>query len=259
MTLKPNPTKNIRIVVNDKKYNRYPVKTDLFEKGTDYVTEILKYTCKSLKEIISTHKDFPLIYYVIVSEKIIAISQGRSFFIKDIKPSKLAIFLSRFVKKTPHGIGLGSPYTMELALKEVGVLRILLASSVSVFAKLFGISGMFYVIAGRQAASIDGPTSYSLYPSNVSAKLAPKNPEKVAYEIFNRIKISKEFTSDDISSTKKCVLGGVCIIDSNDLGRNVLGNSSAKPDSFFESLMRDNPMGQGREQTPIIIATEDNQ
>jgi asparagine synthase (glutamine-hydrolysing) len=51
----------------------------------------------------------------------------------------------------------------------------------------------------------------------------------------------------------------VCIIDSNDLGRNVLGNSSAKPDSFFESLMRDNPMGQGREQTPIIIATEDNQ
>jgi len=43
-----------------------------------------------------------------------------AFPIKDIRPSFLAKFLVKFVHKSPYGIGLGSPWTMELAIKEGG-------------------------------------------------------------------------------------------------------------------------------------------
>ncbi|MFR3992087.1 MAG: hypothetical protein ACLTY5_05935 [Angelakisella sp.] len=38
---------------------------------------------------------------------------------KDIKPRPLAKFLCKFVLKTPYGIGLGIPETMEMAIKRM--------------------------------------------------------------------------------------------------------------------------------------------
>ena len=81
---------------------------------------------------------------------------------------------------------------------------------------------------------------------NISAKLAPKNPQEVARQIG--IEIFKHLNDAD-----KKTFGGVVIIDANDLGRNVLGNATEMPDTFFEKVMEDNPMGQGSEQTPLII------
>ena len=182
-------------------------------------------------------------WYLVVSEKIVAISQGRSYFIKDIKAGWWAVTLSRFVSKTPFGIGLGSQWTMQLAINEVGLPRILFAALVSVLTKPLGIRGLFYHIVGREIAAIDGPTEYSLYPSNVSAKLAPKNPQKAAADISKEIKKLKIHTQ----------FGGTVIADANDLGVNILGNDTDKPDLFFVSGMKDNPMGQGREQTPLAI------
>lgn len=49
--------------------------------------------------------------------------------------AKLAYKLSAHVTKTPHGIGLGMPETMEMALREVGSLRILFAAAISVIGK----------------------------------------------------------------------------------------------------------------------------
>ena len=63
---------------------------------------------------------------IFCSEKIVAITQGRSFHIDDIHPSRLAHFLVKFVYKSPYGIGLGSPYTMQLAIEDVGIPRIML-------------------------------------------------------------------------------------------------------------------------------------
>lgn len=245
---KPNIGKKLEIEVNNALYCRYPLKTNVFKNGDNYVSKIGDYSVGAMSKLFVENNKIPDIY-VIISEKIVAISQGRSFFIKDIKPRKLAVFLSKYVKKTPHGIGLGSKYTMELALREVGVFKIIIASMVSAMTKIFGISGVFYHIAGREAASIDGPTEYSLYPSNVSAKLGPKNPDKVCNDIYKYIcKKAPEFLSEKLK--------GVVVIDANDLGRVVLGNKSNQKNAFFEEVMQDNPMGQGSEQTPIVIAFE---
>ena len=117
---------------------------------------------------------------------------------------------------------------MQLAISEVGLVRILLASVASVICKPLGVKGIFYQIAGREAASIDGPTEYSLYPSNVSAKLGPKEPQKVAMVIDREIK--KTLTNHNLRRFQ-----GVVIIDANDIGRNVLGNTTELKNQQIEN------------------------
>lgn len=252
--LQPNTGKKIEIDFQGKTWHRYPIKTALFAKGDDYADKIASEVMSVISNVqfpISKDKE----WFVIVSEKIVAISQGRSYLIKDIKPSWWANTLSKYVKRTPHGIGLGSPWTMELAIREIGLPRILLAALASVITKPFGLSGVFYHVAGPSASAIDGPTEYSLYPSNVSAKLAPKDPEKAAQSIKRMINEKLEMRNDNSQfPISKSNFGGAVIIDANDLGRKVLGNATDKSNSFFEELMRDNPMGQGNEQTPVVIA-----
>lgn len=228
------------IKVGNKTYLRTLIKTEVFEKGTDYVNKIVGYVTQSINKLSQKKK-----WFVVVSEKAIAVSQGRSYFLWEIKPSFFAKFLSKFVKRTPYGIGLGSPWTMELALREAGIVKILAATVVSALTKPFGVKGVFYQVAGREVASIDGPTEYSLYPSNVSAKLGPKDPRGTAEEITEAIKLKEKDGNFD----------GVVIIDANDLGRDILTNTTSLKDKEIEEIFRDNPMGQGREQTPITVVS----
>jgi asparagine synthase (glutamine-hydrolysing) len=240
----PNLGKKITITVDGNTYQRYPIKTSLVKRGDDIKEIVLKH----ILSFISRTKDkeyFNKPWFIVISEKIVAISQGRSYFIWEIKPTLWANVLSRYVRRTPYGIGLGSPWTMQLAINEVGLIRILFAAIASILTKPFGIKGVFYHLAGRQAAAIDGPTEYSLYPSNVSAKLGPKEPQKTAEDINQYIKsnLSKEAASE---------FKGVAIIDANDLGQNVLGNSTSIPSQIIERVFSDNPMGQADEQTPLV-------
>jgi len=193
--LKPNPGKNLTIEVDGRVWARYPVRTHVIKAGENVVEVVEKYVKPHLKE-----GDI-----VFVSEKIVAISQGRAYPIDEIKPSFWAKLLSRFVTKSPHGIGLGSPWTMELAIREAGLPRILLAAFVSAITKPFGIRGMFYRVAGKNVAAIDGPTPYTLPPYNRYAKLPPRDPEGVARRISERIGVP------------------VVVVDANDLGVEALG------------------------------------
>ncbi len=240
-----NSGKKIEITVAGKKYNRYPIKTDLFKRGDDYVKKIIN-TLSTVA--LQRNKK----WFLVISEKVIAIAQGRSYFLWEIKPGFFAKVLSNFVTRTPYGIGLGSPWTMQLAIQEVGLIRILLASFLSFITKPLGMKGVFYRVAGETVAAIDGPTEYSLYPSNVSAKLGPKDPQQVAENIKSQIKNNKSILNFKFQISN--FLGAV-IIDANDLGQKVLGNSTNIPNQVIENIFKDNPMGQAEEQTPMVIVS----
>lgn len=244
--IKANKGKKIGIRVGRKIYRRYPIKTNLFKRGDNYIYKISCYFIREIKRLKETNRLRGQKYFLVVTEKIVAIAQGRSYLLKEIKPRFWAKFLSKYVTKTPYGIGLGSPWTMELAIKEAGLLRILTATLISAITKPLGIRGLFYRIAGEQIAAIDGPTSYSLYPSNISAKLGPKNPQLVVDQIDRQIR--------NLKSEIKNFLG-VVIIDANDLGQKVLGNSTNLDNNLIEKIFSDNPMGQTDEQTPLVIVT----
>ena len=99
--LKPNEGKELKISTKYGDFLRYPVKTHVVVSG-DSIPDILDLYVKDYLE------EGDMIF---ISEKIIAISQGRAFDIDDIEVSKLANFLCKFVYKSPYGIGLGSPWS----------------------------------------------------------------------------------------------------------------------------------------------------
>lgn len=225
--LKPNEGKNLTIEINGSKFARYPIKTHVITKDDDIIDVVKKYAKPYVRE-----GDF-----LFISERVVAITQGRAFPIKDIHPSRLARVLTRFVHKSPYGIGLGSPWTMELALREGGTPRVLFAAFASALTKPFGIRGVFYRVVGKNINAIDGPCDYTLPPYNKYATLGPAKPHNVARQINKVIGVS------------------VVIIDANDLGVTALGKSSRDiSDEFCQNVFRDNPLGQSREQTPLCIA-----
>ena len=223
---KANSGKNLIIDLAGGKWARLPIKTHVVTKDDNIVEVVKRYAKPHL-----LNNDI-----LFISERIVAITQGRAFPIKDIKPSPLAKFLVKFVHKPPYGIGLGSPWTMELAIKEGGVLRIIIGALAATVTKPFGIKGVFYKVVGKNINAIDGPCDYTLPPYNEYAKLGPAKPEKVAMDL------KSEINHD------------VIIIDANDLGVAVLGKSSRDiPDIFCKNVFKDNPLGQSAEQTPLCI------
>jgi len=233
---KPHPHKGIYIDYQGKKIARYPIGTKVFMKG-DHVPLIVK---KAITELLPLIKEQNVI--VAVSEKAVSASQGRAYFIKDLHPTWLAKFLVKFVTKSKHGIGLGSPYTMQIALWEVGIPRILLATLVAALTKPFGIKGMFYRVAGKQARSIDGPADYVIPPYNKAAVLGAREPDKLCAEISK--------ANNNI---------GVFIMDSNDLGRNIIGTYNLDKEQlrYAKAAFKDNFWGSTREQTPVGLIAWD--
>ena len=170
-------------------------------------------------------------WYVVVSEKIVAISQGRSYFTWEINPGAPARLLSRLVQRTPHGIGLGSPWTMQLAIKEAGLPRILVAAAASIVGKALGRRGWFYLVAGHRVNAIDGPTSYSALSLQRLGE-APARPSRRGGRRDHGV------TASALPEGPAQTLAGTVIIDSNDLGREVLGHDTRPPTGL---LLRDVP------------------
>ncbi len=223
--VQPNEGKALEIEVRGQRWARLPVRTHVITDTDDLDTVIKTYAAPMLRA-------GDLLF---MSERMVAITQGRAYPIDSIKPSRLATFLVRFVTKTPAGIGLGSGWTMELAMREVGRARILLAAAVAALTKPFGIRGMFYRVAGRRAAAIDGPCDNTLPPFNRYATLGPSKPNEVARRL--RDAFGHE----------------IVIIDANDLGVEVLGRTSGASKDWARAVFRDNPLGQSSQQTPLCI------
>ncbi len=228
MTAKANAGKALEIVVDGQTYQRIPIKTRVVVKGDDLHEIVRTYAASEVQE-----GDI-----LFVTEKIVAITQGRSYHLSEIQPRPLATTLSKYVTRTPAGIGLGMPETMEMALRECGTPRILFASAVAAITKQFGRRGDFYRIAGEQARGIDGPTEGTIPPYDESVVLTPLHADRVAIDL-------------------KILLGNkldVLISDMNDLGGNILG--STRPHAENEKwvrILKDNPLGQGAESTPMGI------
>ncbi len=223
--LQPNPGKSLVRDVRGVRYARYPIRTHLVADRDELEPLLEQYVRPHLQP-----RDI-----VVISERIVAITQGRAFPIAEIHPRRLATLLSRWVVKPSWGIGIGSPWTMELALREAGVGRVLLGAAASALTKPFGVRGMFYRVVGKNVAAIDGPTAYTLPPYHAYAKLPPKDPDGVARQLA------------------EVIHAPVVVIDANDIGVAVLGASSGVDRTFVRELFRDNPLGQSTEQTPLCI------
>ena len=209
------------------RYAVYPIKTHFITVLDNLDNIISKYVLPVAKK-----NDI-----IILCEKIVSIIQNRVVYKKDIRVGFWARFLSKFVKKTPHGFGVRNPLKMQVAIDLAGLPRILLACFYSGVCKIVGIRGIFYRVAGHQISRIDGFYGEAFPQYAEIGILASKDSDKVCEGLKDKFGFS------------------FVIADVNDLGRNIVGRSNdlkGKEKEILEAL-KDNPAGQSNQQTPICI------
>ena len=225
-----NEGKNIEIEVNGKVYLRHAIKTRFVQQGESYIDVFKEYVSPIYQEgdIVSS------------SEKIIALCQNRIVKREEVKIGFWAKFLSKFASKTEAGVGVGETIKMQYAIDTVGLLKVLWASFASAVTKLFGRRGVFYKIVGEEVSGLDGFYDHVWKEYGDIGIKIPENPSGVCNEIKEKLGIS-------------CM-----IVDANDLGQEVLGHSSdiQLSEDELKGLIKDNPSGQGKQLTPIILIRE---
>lgn len=227
MEFKALDGKNVEIDVNGEKYLRHAVKTHYIQLGESYIDVIDKYVSPIYEkgDIIS------------LSEKIISLCQKRVVYKKDMKVSGLAKFLSKFAMRSDAGVGVDNPYKMQFAIDLCGRFKVIWAALAGGFCKIFRKHGVFYEIVGPEVSGLDG------FYGNVFADYAefgiriPENSTGVCNEIYEKLGIK------------------AMIVDANDFNVEILGKSDAieNTDDELKKMVKDNPAGQVKTLTPIVL------
>ncbi len=155
-----------------------------------------------------------------------------------VKPGFWAKRLWRFAGRNSTGIGMHEPYKLQLVIDMVGLPRMLLAAFLSALTRPFGLKGVFYKVCGKGVGGIDGfypDSDYEVY--HEMAVINPPEPGKLCDDLAAKTGIP------------------VVLMDANDFQRDQLGKSKGFPltDAQIQDALRDNPSGQGNEQTPLIL------
>lgn len=231
----PNPGRHLFLESDGAVYARVPLRSPLIGVG-DNLPAIVLECLESLSRqgVPLQHGDL-----LLVGEKALSISQGRSFPVEDVQVSQPARILSRFVGRLGTGIGLGHPTTTQLAIDEAGLPRILLAAAATAVTRPLGFHGIFYRVAGNRVNAIDGPSAANLPPYDKWASLSPTDCDGEAARLQALLlqRFGKEIE--------------VAIVDASDLGAEVFGNTSGVDVQTVLSVVADNPLGQSDEQTPF--------
>jgi hypothetical protein len=227
MDYSSNEGKNLIRQVGGQSWLRIPVKTHFIAVGEKLEDIVEKYVLP-----LTQNSDT-----IVLGQKIVSLAQNRVIYEKDIKVGFWAKFLSKFAKKTKHGFSVGNPKKMQVAIDLAGFPRILLAGVANAFFKIFGVSGMFYRIAGNQINQLDGFYGEAYEQYSQMGILGPEDCDKLCQNLFEKYQLS------------------FLVADVNDLGGNILGRSSdlAGKEKMILEILKDNPAGQGKQQTPLII------
>ncbi|MCD5397261.1 MAG: F420-0--gamma-glutamyl ligase [Candidatus Pacebacteria bacterium] len=230
-----SPGKKIIVEIKGEKYARHLIKTHFIETSDKLEKIIEKYVLLPANNLAEQTAKKDLI--IILAQKIISILQNRIIYKKDVNVGFWARFLAKFVKKTPYGFSVGNPLKMQVAINLAGLPRILFACFCSGVCKIFRVYGIFYRVAGNQISEIDGFYGEAFPQYAEIGILGPKDCDVLCQELKNRYNFS------------------FAVADINDLGGNILGKSKdlENKEKLLLEILKDNPAGQGNNQTPIII------
>ncbi len=170
-----------------------------------------------------------------ISESVVAITQGRAIPPEQIRPGLLARTVCRFAHPDAS---ISAPRSMQMAIKEVGALRIIAATAAGLLGKILGIHGLFFKVAGHCVAEIDD-SGGTMPPYDRAVILGPKDPDAVARQVWRKTGL------------------WTLILDVNDKGAvDVLGTSiplSREREESVKRLLRKNPFGNDDQKTPLVV------
>jgi ribosomal protein S28E/S33 len=202
-----------------------PVRTRLVQSGDD-VADVV---AQAVRGIVRPQD------VIAISETAVAIAQSRMIAAETIRPSRLAYVLSR---RAGALATINQPESLQLVIDQVGAWKVVAAAVAHVAGRVAGRRGVFYRILGSTISQIDGYTG-TLPPFERTIVLGPERPDDVAADIAARCG------------------AGAAIVDANDLGvAAVLGASAGVDRAAVIAGLRENPHGNGDEQTPIVILAD---
>ena len=226
-----NEGKQVVISVGGRTYARHAIATHFVQIGESYIELVEKY----VKPI---YEPGDILFS---SEKVIALCQRRIVTEDEVRPGIWAGILSRFVRQTPAGPGMGLPLKMQFAINHCGLGNVIWAAVCAGLDTLRGVHGTFYKMLGREIRGLDGFYGEDISEYEHIGIRIPSEPDKVCDEVWQKIGVV------------------MAIVDANDLGIELLGKSD-QLQSWSEisllSLVADNPAGQCRQFTPFILVRE---
>jgi hypothetical protein len=170
-----------------------------------------------------------------IAESVVAITQGRALDPDKVRPSLIARLISRFAHPDAS---ISAPRSMQMAIREVGLPRILLAAFAGLLGKITGKKGLFFKVAGHGVAEIDD-SGGTMPPYDRSIILGPKEPDAVARKAWRKTGL------------------WTLILDVNDKGCvDILGSSfpvSPCKEKEIQELLKSNPFGNDDQKTPLVV------
>jgi F420-0:gamma-glutamyl ligase len=215
------------VAIGSRRFERVVVSTRWIQPGDDLVA--------LLQEVLAAHR--PIHGLVALSEKLVVVAEGRGIPARDVQPGRLAAFLARRVRPIGDSRGISIPEKMQYILEQQGTVRVLAATVAGAVTRPLGLRGAFYVVAGDLARSIDGmrpPYEDVLLPPLARAE-ARRRCRELSTEVGSQ----------------------VAIVDINDRGGCVRAVSAgALAATTLMEVLRDNPLGQRDQATPVVIVRE---
>ncbi len=217
----------IKITVDNVVYERLPIKSRLINFNENLESVV--------KESVQPY--FKQGDWIALSEKLVSVCQNRARHISTVKVSWLARLIRVGIQKHKNMTAWDTSEKIQLAIEEAGVWRIIPAMVLGAIGKIFGIRGIFWIVAGNRVAEIDGFTPEGMYPYTEYGILPALHPQKIC---------------DDIE--KKLGMPTV-IADANYINIKVLGASGGVGADFktIRKILLDNPLGQGSQMTPFVL------
>jgi len=201
------------------------IRTHLLTENDDVVDVIARYT-----DGVAEPGDI-----VGISESVVAIMQGRAIPPEKVRPGLLARTVCRFAHPDAS---ISAPRSMQMAIEEVGALRIILAAAAGLVGKILGVRGLFFRVAGHSVAEIDD-SGGTMPPYDRSIILGPANPNEVARHVWRKTGL------------------WTLILDVNDKGAvDILGTSlplTPERERAIKRLLRSNPFGNDDQKTPLVV------
>ena len=200
-----------------------PVPTRILTHKDDIVDAVERYTKGKIgpDDIVS------------VAESVVAVTQNNIILPEEMNISKLTCFLCHFF---PDCGSLATPQGLQALIEKTGYWQVIGSMILGFLGKIVGRPGIFYQLAGEQAALIDDITG-TMPPYDKHVVYGPKKPNEVVAKIKERV---------------GCF--GAVIVDANDLKRvRIVGKTEGLVDAKIVSGLIDNPFGNGSEKTPIVI------
>lgn len=216
-----SPTREI----GGQSFVRIPVKTHCIMPGED-ITAVTHRYCKNILQ----PGDI-----VVITQRALSVSQGRTVPKTEITPRPLAKSLASVLPGPQKGKERSQEY-VELAMREVGAPRVVLATLAQLLTAWAGRRNDFEKVAGERVAQIKAPRDGVIPTTEQQYILPPVEPEKVVEHASRRLGAQ------------------VSVISADECGHAlVIAHTSGVDSKLMEQLLLDNPLGQGMELTPIAI------